>query len=104
MRSAVFVLAGVSLAFAGLPAAAQSTTRVETGPFHGATVTVEEGVRVFRPVSPHDTNAKQQVSLGSGQPDTCACDRSYLRHVGEAVGSSRHLRRIGETPLLSGPR
>jgi hypothetical protein len=30
-----------------------TTTRVETRPFYGATVTLEEGVRVFRPLPPH---------------------------------------------------
>ena len=43
MRSVVVVLAGVSLASASLPAVAQSTTRIETRTFYGATVTVEEG-------------------------------------------------------------
>lgn len=39
-----------------VPAAAQaqSTTRIETRPFYGATVTLEEGVRVFRPLPSHD--------------------------------------------------
>ena len=30
------------------------TTRIEPRPFYGATVTVESGVRVFRPLPPHD--------------------------------------------------
>ncbi len=35
------------------PVAAQgSTTRIEPRPFYGATVTIEEGVRVFRPLPP----------------------------------------------------
>ncbi len=34
-------------------AAAASLTRIETRPFYGATVTIEEGVRVFRPLPPH---------------------------------------------------
>ncbi len=39
-----------------MPAAAQAqtTTRIETRPFYGATVTLEEGVRVFRPLPSHD--------------------------------------------------
>jgi hypothetical protein len=38
-----------------LPAWADSvTTRIEPRPFYGATVTLEEGVRVFRPLPPHD--------------------------------------------------
>lgn len=34
-------------------AAAASLTRIETRPFYGATITIEEGVRVFRPLPPH---------------------------------------------------
>lgn len=30
------------------------TTRIETRPFYGATVTLEEGVRVFRPLPRHE--------------------------------------------------
>jgi hypothetical protein len=31
-----------------------TTTRIETRPYYGATVTLEHGVRVFRPLPPHD--------------------------------------------------
>jgi hypothetical protein len=93
MRSAVIVLAGVSLVSAGLPAAAQSIT-------HGATVTVEQGVRVIRPLP----RVKEQVSPGSGQPDVCPCKPAYLHRIGEAAGSGRYIRRVGETQPLSGPR
>jgi hypothetical protein len=34
-------------------AADASTTRIETRPYYGAAVTVESGVRVFRPLPPH---------------------------------------------------
>ncbi len=34
-------------------AAAASLTRIETRPFYGATITLEEGVRVYRPLPPH---------------------------------------------------
>ena len=55
MRSLTFgILAGAGIALGSLPALAQSTTRIETRPFYGATVTVERGVRVFRPLPPHD--------------------------------------------------
>lgn len=47
---AVGALLGPDSALADNPA----TTRVETRPFYGATVTLEEGVRVFRPLPPHD--------------------------------------------------
>jgi hypothetical protein len=46
-------VAGIA-AFGSTPVLAQATTtRIETRPFYGATVTLEEGVRVFRPLPPH---------------------------------------------------
>lgn len=52
-RLALTALAAALLSVAALPAAADSyTTRIETRPFYGATVTLEEGVRVFRPLPP----------------------------------------------------
>jgi len=33
-------------------ALAQQTTRIETRPYYGAVVTIEHGVRVYRPVPP----------------------------------------------------
>jgi hypothetical protein len=38
------------------------TTRIEPRPFYGATVTIEEGVRVFRPLPPH-----RQIIISPGQ-------------------------------------
>ena len=47
-----FALVAAALALPALPAAAGEayTTRIEPRPFYGATVTLEEGVRVFRPL------------------------------------------------------
>lgn len=54
MRNAFIALAaGALLAPATAIAQSPSTTRIETRPFYGATVTLEEGVRVFRPLPPH---------------------------------------------------
>jgi hypothetical protein len=48
-------LAGLSLAAGALPSSAEPvTTRIEPRPFYGATVTIEHGVRVFRPLPRHD--------------------------------------------------
>lgn len=54
MRIALLAAAAIFASMA--PAAAQDTrtTRIETRPFYGATVTIEEGVRVFRSLPPHD--------------------------------------------------
>lgn len=47
-------LSALALLLAGASAvSAASLTRIETRPFYGATVTIEEGVRVFRPLPPH---------------------------------------------------
>src|SRR5262249_36524028 len=94
MRGAVIVLAGIGLLVGGLPAAAQSST-------YGATVTLEEGVRVFRPLPLH---ASAQASPDSAQPDACACKPTYLHRVGETAASGRYLRRVLETEPLRGPR
>lgn len=55
MRNAFInaLAAGALLAPATAFAQSPSTTRIETRPFYGATVTLEEGVRVFRPLPPH---------------------------------------------------
>ncbi len=42
----------VMLCFAGMVRAESYTTRIETHPFYGAVVTLEEGVRVFRALPP----------------------------------------------------
>ena len=49
------VLAGLGLCSGATAASAEPvTTRVETRAFYGATITLEEGVRVYRPLPRHD--------------------------------------------------
>ena len=45
-------LAVLALVTAATGALAQQTTRIETRPYYGAVVTIEHGVRVYRPVPP----------------------------------------------------
>ncbi len=70
MRSlalAVTVVGG-ALAFGSLPVSAEPvTTRIEPRPFYGATVTLEEGVRVFRPLPRHD---RVIINPGNATPIT----------------------------------
>jgi hypothetical protein len=62
MRNAfVLAIAAAMLAPAAALAQSPTTTRIETRPFYGATVTLEEGVRVFRPLPPH-----QRVIINPG--------------------------------------
>ena len=58
------------------------TTRIETRPFYGAIVTLEEGVRVFRPLPRHDRiiiNPGDQtpvgIDVGTGAPQLPRLDR-----------------------------
>jgi hypothetical protein len=53
-KFSIAVAAGASamLGLAGVANADRSTVRIETRPFYGAVVTLEEGVRVFRPLPP----------------------------------------------------
>jgi len=56
MRRALLSACLLSLALLPIgagAASAASLTRIETRPFYGATVTIEEGVRVYRPLPPH---------------------------------------------------
>jgi hypothetical protein len=79
MRSLTLgIMAGLGIAIGSLPALAQSTTRIEPRPFYGATVTMEAGVRVFRPLPPHDRviinpNNATPLTLNVGDPP-------YRRH------------------------
>src|SRR5690349_5087538 len=113
MRTATLVMAGVGLAFASLPAVAQSTTRIETRPVYGAIVTIEKGVRVFRPLPPHDRiiinpDGKTPLSLSINQSYNYDYGRNYITHVdgstqpGDyAVGGfirNRHIRRLIHRP------
>lgn len=69
----VLPMALLAAASALLPMSASATeattTRIETRPFYGATVTLEAGVRVFRPLPPHskviiNPNGRTPLNLG----------------------------------------
>lgn len=83
MSKLFFVAAAVSLAIGGaLPALAGEahTTRIEPRPFYGATVTIEEGVRVFRPMPPTKhviVNPDGATPLSLGFNETTVNERSY---------------------------
>jgi hypothetical protein len=61
-------------------------TRIETRPFYGATVTLEEGVRVFRPLPRHERviiNPNGQTPLSLSFNET----REYSFHHSTVEGS-----------------
>ena len=94
IRAAVLV-AGIT---AAAPAFAQwhdkgYTTRIETRPYYGATVTVEHGVRVFRGLPPTRhmiINPHGQTPLNLGIQDTRILEKSeshnhYYDHSSDAA-------------------
>lgn len=78
-----------------------STTRIETRPFYGATVTLEEGVRVFRPLPSHDRviinpGGRTPLSLGFEER------RSYNYHNYSGYGGAADPA-YGYAPYYGGP-
>ncbi len=72
--------AAVCAGWAVSPAWAGGTTRIETRPFYGAVVTVEEGVRVFRPLPPTErviVNPHGATPLSLGFNETYVNERNF---------------------------
>jgi protein-L-isoaspartate O-methyltransferase len=63
------------------------TTRIETRPYYGATVTIEQGVRVWRPLPPHDRIIINPGAKASVNFDIQTGSRS---NNGRHNGSSKH--------------
>lgn len=81
-RTLTFSLLTVAALSATGPALANDayTTRIETRPFYGAIVTMEQGVRVFRPLPPTRQliiNPGGQTPLNIGQTDVNVTDPGY---------------------------
>ena len=80
-RLTLALYAAVTAATASLPAIAEDsyTTRIEPRPFYGATVTIEAGVRVFRPIPATRhmiINPGGQTPLNLSQNDTRVIEQS----------------------------
>ena len=81
---ALAVLTGVGVSLAAPVALAEAvTTRIETRPFYGATVTLEEGVRVFRPLPRHD---RVIINPGGQTPLSLSYSESRSYSFNEYVG------------------
>jgi hypothetical protein len=121
MRRVLLPLAAAAVLVPTLVAAEQpSTTRIETRPFYGATVTLEEGVRVFRPLPPHERiiinpGGATPLNLGYQQHRTVSTNHSYNYHRydgpaaapsyggwGYPVGGGRHYHGHGHGPKGGG--
>ena len=84
-------LTAAVLGLSAATAAAQSTTRIETRPFYGATVTLEEGVRVFRPLPPERhviINPEGQTPLALGFNETNVYERRVVKNYNYNESSS----------------
>lgn len=73
------------------PVWANGTTRIETRPFYGAVVTMEEGVRVFRPLPPTERviiNPNGATPLSLGFNETYVNERNYNYNYTEGSDNS----------------
>lgn len=90
-------LAAAAFAISVTAASAQSTTRIETRPFYGATVTLEEGVRVFRPLPPDRNviiNPEGQTPLALGFNETNVYERRVIKNYNyneSSAGTPRYV-------------
>lgn len=86
------ILTGVCVCvIPGAAVAEATTTRIETRPFYGATVTLEEGVRVFRPLPSHDRiiinpNGQTPVYLGINESQNFSFSHNTYSGDGGLVG------------------
>jgi len=70
-----------------------STTRIETRPYYGATVTLEAGVRVFRPLPPTrrmiiNPHGETPLSLGINETNVYEYRRSNNYHHHQYSGNA----------------
>lgn len=103
--AAVVALSAVS--FAASAAMAQSTTRIEPRPFYGAVITLEEGVRVIRPLPPerHVIINPNNTPLSLSFNDTRVYEKRTVRHYHENAGNGGNVapRYYGGGAYLGGP-
>ena len=94
MRALCVSLLTAAAVSAAMPALAEpSTTRIETRAFYGATVTLEAGVRVFRPLPPHDRviinpNGKTPLHLGFEENTWTSHNHNYNYNSAREVESA----------------
>ncbi len=79
-KAVIVAAAALCAGSAVTPVLAAGTTRIETRPFYGAVVTIEEGVRVFRPLPPTErviVNPNGATPLSLGFNETYVTERNY---------------------------
>jgi hypothetical protein len=104
MSYRVTVLGVALAALAVIPAArADGTIRIEPRAVYGATVTIEEGVRVYRPLPPERTvivnpGGATPLNLGISETRVFENKTSYSRSVNEHRYSGRGF--LGYRPCI----
>ena len=88
--AAAFSLAASLVLSTAAARAEARTVRIEPRPFYGATVTLEEGVRVVRPLPPHDRviinpGSKTPLSLGIYESNNYNANYNYNYDEGFAA-------------------
>ena len=91
MTAKLTAASAVFMALLSFPAFAQEahTTRIEQQPYYGAVVTVEQGVRVFRPLPPHRhviINPEGRTPIRLGVEETRVCDATGSHDQGRGGG------------------
>jgi hypothetical protein len=98
------VVAGSASAGLAVTANAQSTTRIETRPFYGAVVTLEQGVRVYRALPPERNVIINPdgtpISLGFNEAHVYEQSQNYNYNYGPGVEFAPN--GIYGTPFIDG--
>jgi hypothetical protein len=89
----LYAIASIAAAVGSLggvqTASAQGTIRIEPRPFYGAVVTLEEGVRVFRPLPPDRyviINPGEKTPLSISINDTHVSERRIIQNYNSDGG------------------
>ncbi len=88
LRRSLFALALLSAALPATSASAESSTiRIEPRPYYGAVVTLEQGVRVWRPLPP----TRHMIINPTGSPISVNVTdvRETINHQGYAGGGAQ---------------
>ncbi len=107
LKIAAILIAGCATVAASSAALAGETIRIEPRPFYGAAVTIEEGVRVFRPLPPTSkviVNPDGETPLSLGFNETTVNQKSYNYHKHQHSGETSGGHYTGSAYYFSGGR
>lgn len=94
----VLVLAGAFAACTSTALAQSATVRIEPRPVYGATVTIEEGVRVYRPLPPD----KYVIVNPNNTPLNLGLAEMNVRETRHSFSKSVNVHRYDAAPWYGG--